>query len=53
MSSESPMDVLSSAASIFNATTMGSMPANVRVDDPNKEVTPIFLQTQAAKGNHR
>jgi hypothetical protein len=48
MTSEVPIDPVS-VSSIINLTTMANVP-NIIVDDPKEEVTPIFLQTQAAKG---
>lgn len=47
MSSEATVGSLSTT-SIINTTTMGSIP-NYVVDN-KQEVTPIFLQTQLAKG---
>ena len=50
-SSEAPVD--SSTASIINASSiMANSIAKIVVDTPkhDEEVSPIFLQTQAAKG---
>ncbi|XP_014225631.1 transmembrane protein 184B isoform X1 [Trichogramma pretiosum] len=48
MNSEARVDAISTA-SIINSSTISSI-SNMMMEDPEKPVTPIFLQTQAAKG---
>ena len=47
MSSEAPGDSVTAASII--SSTMASI-TNVIIDNPKEQVTPIFLQTQTAKG---